>query len=396
MTSFVLAIDLSTYDMMWTETLTEIRSYFRHGDYPLAIRRTLDATFDSDNRTLIRRAITWGNTGHALLDNNKVPDENFIREGEDILVQLESSEAQKSPAYGIDFLQANQVQKTYTSGHFSLKPMDFTIKAGEVVGVVGENGNGKTTLLRILSGYLNQNTGELRYYFQENDMPHYYRVKNEVAFIPQRIPRWFGSLKDNLHFYASSNGFLGEENELMTDFMLARFGLTKFSNLTWNQLSSGYRTRFEIAKILLKRPKLLVLDEPLANLDINAQQTILNDLRVLSKSFRKPLAVVLSSQQLHEVEKIADKVLFLKNGQLLHTQTKEVEADTVIEIEIKNERVELENAMEGIHFQIKYNGGYYMVSSTNISSTDLVKLLFQKGIIVTYFRDISQSTKRFF
>ncbi len=93
-------------------------------------------------------------------------------------------------------------------------------------------------------------------------MLHYYQVKHEVAFIPQRIPRWFGSLKDNLHFYASVNGFYGSENELMTDFMLTRFGLTRFANLSWNQLSSGYRTRFEIAKILLKRPKLLILDEP--------------------------------------------------------------------------------------------------------------------------------------
>lgn len=381
--------------MMWNETLTEIRSYFRHGDYPLAIRRTLDAAFDTDNKTLIRKVITWGNVGHAMLDNNKVPDDKFISEGEEILTQLEKAEAKKS-VDGQTFFQAKNLQKAYSSGHFSLKSLDLTIKAGEVVGVVGENGNGKTTLLRILSGYLNQNSGELKYYFEENNMPYHYQVKHEVAFIPQRIPRWFGTLKQNLHFYASSNGFFGEENELMTDFMLARFGLTKFSNLTWNQLSSGYRTRFEIAKILLKRPKLLVLDEPLANLDINAQQTILNDLRVLSKSFRKPLGVVLSSQQLHEVEKIADKVLFLKNGQLLHTQTKELNTETVIEIEIQNERVELENALQGITYQIKYNGGYYQISSIEINAVELVKHLFQKNISVTYFRDISQSTKRFF
>lgn len=381
--------------MMWTETLTEIRSYFRHGDYSLAIRRTLDAAFDTDNKTMIRQVITWGNLGQALLDGGKTPDEKFIAEGEAILTQLENTEAKKSTD-GQTFLQAMQLHKTYTSGHFSLRSLDFTIHAGEVVGVVGENGNGKTTLLRILSGYLNQNAGDLKYYFARNSMPYHYQIKHEVAFIPQRIPRWYGTLKENLHFYASSNGFFGEENELMTDFMLARFGLTKFSNLTWNQLSSGYRTRFEIAKILLKRPKLLVLDEPLANLDINAQQTILNDLRVLSKSFRKPLGVILSSQQLHEVEKIADKVLFLKNGQLLHTQTKELNQETVIEIEIKNERAELEQVLEGITHQIKYNGGYYQISTHQMNAIELVKHLFENNLSVTYFRDISQSTKRFF
>lgn len=382
--------------MIWSETLTEIRSYFSHGDYPLAIRRTLDAAFDTDDRTLIRAAITWGNRGQALLDAGKIPDEAFLHEGEQLLNRLESAPVPSGTGFGKEYLQAAGIQKIYASGHFSLKPVDLSIKAGEVVGVVGENGNGKTTLLRILSGYLSPSAGNINYYFQGKGMLHHYRVKHEVAFIPQRIPRWYGSLRDNLHFYASVNGFYGHENELMTDFMLARFGLTRFANLTWSQLSSGYRTRFEIAKILLKRPKLLILDEPLANLDINAQQTILNDLRVLSKSYRKPLGVVLSSQQLHEVEKIADKVLFLKNGQLLHTQTKEATGDTVIELETKNDRAELENALAGHTYQMKYNGGYYIVSVSGVPASELVKTLLSRDISLSYFRDISQSTKRFF
>lgn len=381
--------------MMWNETLTEIRSYFRHGDYALALRRTLDAAYDSDNSRLIRKTIDWANEGHQFLDNNKIPDDHFTDTGFAILDELEKEPAPAIPIH-TEFLTTQSIQKQYRSGHFSLKPIDISIAGGEVVGVVGENGNGKTTLLRILSGYLGPSAGNLTYYFERNEMPYHYQIKHEVAFIPQRIPRWFGSLKDNLHFYASANGFHHADNVLMTDFMLARFGLTKFSNLGWNQLSSGYRTRFEIAKILLKRPKLLILDEPLANLDINAQQTILNDLRVLSKSFRKPLGVVLSSQQLHEVEKIADKVLFLKNGQLLHTQTKEVNAQTVVEIELKGERIELERALQTYETQIKFNGGYYIISTNGLSSVALVKHLFEQGLSISYFRDISQSTKRFF
>lgn len=380
--------------MMWNETLTEIRSYFGHGDHALAIRRTLDAAFDTDDRELIRHVITWGNRGQLVLDMGKLPDAQFLEEGEGILRRLDDAPTPVSADTDTRFLQATGIRKAYSSGHFSLKPLDLSIRAGEVMGVVGENGNGKTTLLRILSGYLNPDGGQLQYYFGEQGGS--YRVKQEVAFIPQRIPRWYGSLKDNLHFYASINGFYEKENELMTDFMLARFGLTRFANLSWNQLSSGYRTRFEIAKILLKRPKLLVLDEPLANLDINAQQTILNDLRVLSKSFRKPLGVVLSSQQLHEVEKIADKVLFLKNGLLLHTQTRAVASETVIEFETANERAELEKVLLPLGCQIKYNGGYYIVSSAATAPGDLLKTLLENGIVLSYFRDISQSTKRFF
>lgn len=381
--------------MNWPDTISEIRSYFSHGDYPLAIRRTLDAAFDSDNARLIHKTVDWAEKAHVQIEKRGELESDFHSEAQTILEQLEQNTGLSTSA-GREYLRATQLGKKYRSGHFSLKPMDFSIKGGEIVGVVGENGNGKTTLLRILSGYLNQSEGELSYYFSANDMPRHYQIKHEVAFIPQRIPRWYGTLRDNLQFYASANGFYGTENELMTNFMLARFGLTKFKNLTWNQLSSGYRTRFEIAKILLKRPKLLILDEPLANLDINAQQTILNDLRVLSKSFRKPLGVVLSSQQLHEVEKIADKVLFLKNGELLHTQTQEKPEETVIELEIQNDRSELENILQGLSAKIKHNGGYYVVSSSSLNAPELLRHLLNHNITVSYYRDISQSTKRFF
>ncbi|MCG9912252.1 MAG: ABC transporter ATP-binding protein [Flavobacteriales bacterium] len=381
---------------MWTQTLDEIRSYFSHGDYPLAVRRTLDAAFDTDDKTLIREAVDWGRETELAFLSGK-PLENRLQEkGVALLEKMKSREGKRSEWFGETYLYAGNVQKKYGSGSFVLLPFDLTIKAGDVIGVVGENGNGKTTLLRILSGYLHPNSGNLNYYFQKDSQPDYYRIKQEVAFIPQRIPRWYGTLKDNLNFYASSNGFYGEENELMTDFMLTRFGLTRFANFTWNQLSSGYRTRFEIAKILLKRPKLLVLDEPLANLDINAQQTILNDLRALSKSTHKPMGVILSSQQLHEVEKIADSVLFIKNGKLLHSGKQEKQALSVLEVEIRNERIELENLLSGRSCTIKFNGGYYVISSEELSASEMLKMLVNSELTISYSRDITHSTKRFF
>jgi ABC-2 type transport system ATP-binding protein len=69
--------------------------------------------------------------------------------------------------------------------------------------------------------------------------------------------------------------------------------------------------------MLMWRPKLLVLDEPLANLDINAQQLFLQDLKFIIKSVRYPLAVILSSQALHEIESVADNIVFIKQGQTL-------------------------------------------------------------------------------
>ena len=149
--------------------------------------------------------------------------------------------------------------------------------------------------------------------------PDSYAIKNHIAFIPQRIPKWYGLLKDNLHFSASIAGIYGAKNNLMVNFMLERLNLSSYAHLTWNQISSGYRTRFEIARILLQKPRLLILDEPLANLDINAQQTILTDLIFMAKGAHNPMGIILSSQQLHEVEKVADTVIFITGTKVENT-----------------------------------------------------------------------------
>ena len=292
-------------------------------------------------------------------------------------------------------LYANNISKTYNRSRFKLEPLNVEISTGDVLGVVGQNGHGKTTLLRCLSGQLALDSGDIQYTQLKN--PDHYAIKHHIAFIPQRIPRWYGQLKDNLHFSASISGVTGAENELMVDFMLERLNLTQYAHLKWTEISSGYRTRFEIARILLQRPSLLILDEPLANLDINAQQTILTDLRYMAKSIYQPMGVILSSQQLHEVEKVADTVLLIKNGQCLFRtgDEQEGEKENAIEIETTTEREKLLEILgEGV--SIQYNGGFFTILSATLSASQMIHQLVSSGIIISYFRDITHSTKRFF
>jgi ABC-2 type transport system ATP-binding protein len=204
-------------------------------------------------------------------------------------------------------------------------------------------------------------------------------------------------LKDNLHFSASLSGIKGEQNELMVDFMLERLNLSPYANLTWDQISSGYRTRFEIARVLLQKPSLLILDEPLANLDIKAQQTILTDLRYLAKSVYHPMGVMLSSQQLHEVEKIADTVLFIRAGKCLY-RTGETEAtqSAVMEVETLALREKILEVLGEKAVQVHFNGGYYTIASASLTVNEMITKMVSGGIALTYFRDITHSTKRFF
>ena len=373
---------------------SEISSYFQHEDYSLAIRRLLDVCLDINKPALIQKAIDLSKTYHRTVKDKQGTSTEFLNTANELIQQISSETITSSSAELL--VNVEQVSKTYTNGNFTLSPISFKVSTGDILGVVGENGNGKTTLLRCLAGQLAIDAGNVHH--TQVKEPGYYAIKHQVAFIPQRIPRWYGLLKDNLHFSAAIADVHDEENDLMVDFMLERLGLGAYANYTWNQISSGYRTRFEIARVLLQKPSLLILDEPLANLDINAQQTILTDLRFMAKSIKHPMGVVLSSQQLHEVEKIADNVLFIKRGSCMFQTKEKTEAvkSYILELETVTNRDDLVRVLGDKDINIQFNGGFYTITSASASAQEMLNKLVSSKVSITYFRDITYSTKRFF
>jgi ABC-2 type transport system ATP-binding protein len=368
--------------------------YLEHGDYLLALRRLMDISLDSGNPAHIKQAVElsrrYRKALHTTAENVAA---GFKADAQRILAEFpEQSVSAEQPV----LVKAEEISKAYRRGNFSLKPISIELKAGEITGVVGENGNGKTTLMRCLAGQLATDSGRLEY--AGINANNHYQIKSTVAFIPQRIPRWFGRLRDNLHFSAALSGITDDENELLVDFMLERFGLAEYAELNWNQISSGYRTRFEIARVLLMRPQVMILDEPLANLDINAQQTLLTDLGFLAKSPTRPLAVLLTSQQLHEVEKVANRVLLIRNGECIFgSAANDVHAlGFALEVETPSPRESVQTALAGTDAQVQFNGGFFTLISHTHNAQQLLKLLVDAGISITYCRDISNSTKRLF
>lgn len=356
----------------------------------------LDSCLDTGKEPLIREAIGWSRRyrTHEKEHKGTVPA-GWLEEADAFLQQISSIAAQPVQQ-GVSLVEAEGISKTYTRGNFSLKRISLHVHTGDILGVVGENGNGKTTLLRCLAGQLALDEGVLSYRLLRDNS--FYAIKNHVAFIPQRIPRWYGQLKDNLHFAASIAGVTGETNRLMVDFMLERLNLSDYAHLTWNQISSGYRTRFEIARILLQKPHLLILDEPLANLDINAQQTMLTDLRFIARSAWHPMGVLLSSQQLHEVEKVADTVLFIKQGSCIFRTREDAQGTEgyAFEIETTTGREQLAQLLGGEAVQVHFNGGFYTITSAQRTVQEMISDLISNHVPVTYFRDITYSSKRFF
>jgi len=381
--------------------IQEIQNHILHEDYALALRRLLDISLYTNQKKLIHESIAVSRAYREKCQQNELSETEesvLLQELQSLLPKLNESMVQTTHSEQ-KILEATGVSKTYLKGNFQLQPMDLSIQQGEVIGVVGENGNGKTTFLRALGGQLALSGGKIEYpLFPKANL---YDIRSKIAFIPQRIPRWQGYLKDNLHFSAAISEVYGDDNDLMVEYILERLGLNNYRNLRWDQISSGYRTRFEIARILLQRPSLLILDEPLANLDINTQEIILNDLRFMAKSAIRPFGIILSSQQLHEVEKVADKIIVLRQGKHIHSQDKHqkvVEGDTqfVIEIETKNSREEIAAAFENHKVRIAFNGGFFQILSSELAAQKMLNIMLSADLQLSYFRDITFSSKRFF
>lgn len=293
-------------------------------------------------------------------------------------------------------VQGRQLVKRYRRGGFALGPVDVAVEPGTILGLVGENGNGKTTLLRLLAADLAPDAGQLDWGVPATDA---YLLRTQLAYIPQRPAVWGGRLMDHLQFAARSHGAVGPRNICLVQLVIAQLGLRAFRGHQWKQLSSGYKMRFELARALLCRPRVLLLDEPLANLDINAQQTLLTDLQSLVRSPWQPMALVLSSQQLYEVEKVADQVLFLEQGQPRSVQQSFAAMEgCAIEFETGWAMAQLKPWLDRLPSHTHQLSGQTHIVSFHVPFTaaQFLAQAVQAEMPVRYFRDITASTRRLF
>lgn len=300
----------------------------------------------------------------------------------------------------MNLFTCSHLHKKYPKGNFSLNDISLELRTGEITGVVGENGNGKTTLLRIIAGDLAHDSGTMQYFGNnEVNVLSWENIRSRVAYIPQRIPKWYGTLKNNLIFQASIRGITGKEADLQVDELLEKLALSEYAPLKWDEISTGYRLRFQLAKMLLIHPELLVLDEPIANLDINAQGKFLSDLRTIVSEEKRKVSVILSSQQLHEIENVADSIVFLRKGEMIYSgevgKIGEKRTDNEFEIQTSLTAAEITALFSGAQLNLQ-GKTFHVRVPLEISPEKFVTAIIQKGGTIHYFRDISSSTRRLF
>jgi ABC-2 type transport system ATP-binding protein len=208
-------------------------------------------------------------------------------------------------------IEANDLSKSY-GPVLALKGASFKISAGEIVGLLGPNGAGKTTLIKLLTGYLQPDTGTA--------------LVNGVDVLknPQGVQANIGYLPENAPLYPELNvqsylKMIANMRLIPEEVQTARIseavhavGLEDFLTRPIGQLSKGFRQRVGLAQAIVHKPPLLILDEPTVGLD----PTQIVEIRRLIKRLARHSTVLFSTHILPEVEAICDRVMILLNGEI--------------------------------------------------------------------------------
>lgn len=202
-----------------------------------------------------------------------------------------------------------------------LTDVTFEVVPGEFIGMIGPNGGGKTTLLKLILGFLKANSGSLTIFGKEPGRAHH-----DVAYVPQRLPfdRLFPISVEEIVLtgrlvHLPWYGLHSAEDLRLARAALEMVELEAFANRPFGSLSGGQAQRVLIARALVSQPKLLLLDEPTSSVDVEAQAAIYNILMRL----RGSMTLVMVTHDLGTVIECVDRVLCVQ-GIVMPLQPEEV------------------------------------------------------------------------
>ncbi|MEK6939024.1 MAG: ABC transporter ATP-binding protein [Nanoarchaeota archaeon] len=218
----------------------------------------------------------------------------------------------------MEFIQLKEVGKAFNKVKV-LQGVNIVIEQGDVFGIIGQSGSGKTTLLNMISGFLNPSEGEVIYFSRVDHTPknlnqNFSKIKKHIGFTPQHTsfyPKL--TVHENLLHFGKMYGSDSKTLETNAQGLLEFTGLKNHQHKLAEQLSGGMKKRLDISCSLMHKPKLLILDEPTADLDPITQEEIIDLIKEVNK---QGVTVVIASHHLESLERICNKLAIVHNGKV--------------------------------------------------------------------------------
>lgn len=202
-------------------------------------------------------------------------------------------------------------------GFTAVDNISFSVSECEIVGLLGPNGAGKTTTIQMLLGLITPTEGQINI-FGKNFNSHREEILSMVNFsstytqMPWRLTVW-----ENLYVVALLYSVPNPKKKI--EEVIRKVGLSEIRDKTVSQLSTGWMTRINIARVFINTPKLMLLDEPTASLDPEAAKEIRAQIITYQKVHKS--TILWTSHNMAEVEEVCDRVIFLKDGKIIAVDT---------------------------------------------------------------------------
>ncbi len=217
--------------------------------------------------------------------------------------------------------------------------INFHVSQGEVIGLLGANGAGKSTIMNMITGYIKPTLGDISI-FHYNIKTDPISFKRHIGYLPEIPPLYLDmTVREQLEFVCGIKFIPKKNQEEEIDRVCGLVNILDHKNRMIKNLSKGYRQRIGIAQALVNSPDLLILDEPTAGLD---PQQIL-DIKKLIEQLKKNHSIIISSHVLSEISSVCNKIMIIKDGKLLANDTPKnledsYQKDNLLQVRVKGSK----------------------------------------------------------
>ncbi len=267
----------------------------------------------------------------------------------------------------VPLIRIRNINKSF-NGKRVLKDITFDVFKGELFVIVGYSGSGKSTLLRVISGLENADSGEI--YFEEKEVSKTTPQSRNIGMVFQDYAVWpHMTVRKNIEFVLQNDGVDSNEKKRFVVELLEKVGLSEKIDNMPSQLSGGQLQRVALARALAVKPKILLMDEPLSNLDRQVKKVLQLEILRITKEMNVTTIFVTHDQE--EAQLLADRIAVMNDGVIEQIGTQEEYYENPVNITVAGFMDEIISfdgsvkAAENGSYKININGKNVELSPTN-------------------------------